>query len=63
MKKAKRKYIKKIKKPIAKYIGDAEVYFPQFKKIINKGDLVPEMSIDEARVRKDFIVVNENKED
>jgi len=48
-------------KYIAKYVGDAEVM--GFKKIINKGDLVPEMSIDEARVRKDFIVVNVNKED
>jgi len=47
------------KKPIAKYVGDAEVM--GFKKIINKGDLVPEMSIDEARLRKDFIVIN--KED
>ena len=46
---------------VAKYVGDAEVM--GFKKIINKGDLVPEMPIDEARVRKDFIVVNVNKED
>ena len=64
MKKTKKKskpIIKPIVKYIAKYVGDAEVI--GFKKIINKGDLVPEMPIDEARVRKDFIVVNENKED
>ena len=53
--------IESIAKYVAKYVGDAEVM--GFKKIINKGDLVPEMSIDEARKRKDFIVVNENKED
>ena len=53
--------IKYIAKYVAKYVGDAEVM--GFKKIINKGDLVPEMPIDEARVRKDFIVVNVNKED
>jgi len=48
--------------PIAKYIGDAEVYFPQFKKIINKGDLMPEISIREAKARRDFIVLNERKD-
>ena len=53
--------IKYIAKYVAKYVGDAEVM--GFKKIINKGDLVPGMPIDEARVRKDFIVVNVNKED
>lgn len=62
MKKTKRKYIKKIKKPIAKYIGDAEIYFPKFKKIINKDDLMPEISIKEAKVRSDFIVVNERED-
>jgi len=46
---------------IIRYIGDAEIYFPKFKIIINKGDLVPEMPIDEARARKDFIV--EERED
>lgn len=62
MKKLKRKYNKRIKKPIAKYIGDAEVIFRKFKKIVNKGDLMPEISIKEARTRSDFIVINE-KED
>ena len=64
MKKIKKKskpIIRPIIKYVAKYVGDAEVM--GFKKIINKGDLVLEMSIEEARVRKDFIVVNKNKED
>lgn len=46
---------------IAQYIGDTEKYFPSFKKIVNKGDLLAEMSIEEAKTRSDFIVVN--KED
>ena len=62
MVKTKRKYVKKIKKPIAKYIGDVEVIISQFKKIINKGDLVPEFPIKEAKARRDFVVINE-KED
>ena len=62
MKKVKKKSIKTIAKPIAKYIGDAEVYFPQFKKIINRGDLLPEMPINEARARSDFIVINEEED-
>jgi len=53
---------KPISKLIAKYIGDAEVYFPRFKKIVNKGDLIPEISIEEAKKRRDFIVVNERKD-
>jgi len=64
MKKTKKKskpIIKPIIEPIAMYVGDAEII--GFKKIINKGDLVPEMPVDEARLRKDFIVVNVNKED
>ena len=59
MKKTKKKskpIIKYIEKYVAKYVGDAEVM--GFKKIINKGDLVPEMPVDEARLRKDFIVVS-----
>lgn len=62
MKKIKRKYNKKIKKPIAKYIGDAEILFSQFKKIVNKGDLVPEVPLKEARARSDFIIENERKD-
>ena len=62
MKKRKKKSTKKVLKPIAKYVGDAEVYFPLFKKIVNKGDLVPEISIEEAKRRCDFIVVNERKD-
>lgn len=51
--------MKKIKKiPIAKYIGDTEKYFPAFKKIVNKGDLVAEMPLEEAEARRDFIVIN-----
>ncbi|MGD9276359.1 MAG: hypothetical protein PVJ67_04250 [Candidatus Pacearchaeota archaeon] len=41
---------------IIRYIGDVEIYIPDFKRIINKGDLVPEMSEKEAHARKDFIV-------
>jgi len=61
--KSKPKEIKKVRllKPIAKYIGDMEVYIPAFKKIVNKGDLVPEMPINEASVRKDFIVIYEEE--
>jgi len=56
----KKKEIKKVVlKPVAKYIGDMEIYIPDFKKIVNKGDLVPEMPITEARARRDFIVINE----
>ena len=62
MKRRKKKLTKKVLKPIAKYIGDAEVYFPRFKKIVNKGDLVAEISIEEAKRRRDFIVVNERKD-
>jgi len=47
---------------VPKYIGDSEVYFPDYKKIINKGDLLPEMSIKEAQARKDFIVINVRKD-
>ena len=62
MKKIKKKISKIVQMPIAQYIGDAEVYFPQFKKIINKGDLMPEISIREAKARRDFIVLNERKD-
>ena len=51
--------IKPVEKWVAMYVGDAEII--GFKKIINKGDLVPEMPIDEALQRKDFIVIS--KED
>lgn len=53
--------IKTTKKPIAKYIGDTEVYFPHFNKIINKGDLVPEMPIEEAMARRDFTIINKEE--
>ena len=68
MAKTKRKYVrktkkpKKLKKPIAQYIGGVEVMITQFKKIINKGDLVPEFPIEEARARRDFIVINEEED-
>lgn len=48
-------------KPIAKYIGDTEVYFPHFNKIVNKGDLVPEMPIKEAMARRDFTIINKEE--
>ncbi len=57
------KKINKIVKPIkpvklvAKYIGSIEIYFPKFKKIVNKGDLVVELPIEEAKARPDFIVI------
>ncbi len=64
----KTKKIKEIKEPkefkesvkvkIAKYIGSKEIYFPSFKKIVNRGDLVPEMPLDEAKGRRDFIVID-----
>jgi len=55
--KATPKKVRKITRPVAKYIGDSEVYFPSFKKIVNKGDLVEEMPLDEAAKRSDFIVI------
>ena len=51
---------KKETKPIAKYIGDTEKYFPAFKKIVSKGDLVAEMPLDEAEARRDFIIYKED---
>ena len=53
---------KKVKKgiPIAVYVGSNEVMFPDFKKIVNKGDSVIEMPLKEARSRRDFIVKNES---
>lgn len=47
----------KIIKEVAKYIGDIELYFPQFRKIVNKGDLLPELPLWEAIERRDFIVI------
>ncbi len=44
-------------KGTAMYVGQIEKYFPSFKKIVNKGDLVPEMPLDEAKTRRDFIIV------
>ena len=66
-----KKQIKKLFKPstekvklkkVAKYIGNKEIYIPHFKKLVSKNDLVPEMSIEEAYLRRDFIIVYE-KED
>ena len=61
-KKVKKTIKKQVFKPIAKYIGSVEIYFPQFKKIVNKGDLVIEMPLDEAMARKDFVVANERED-
>jgi hypothetical protein len=46
---------------IPMYVGDTEKYFPAFKKIVNKGDLVAEMPLDEAKARRDFIVINKEE--
>lgn len=46
-----------IKQGIAMYVGQIEKYFPSFKKIVNRGDLVPEMPLEEAKARRDFIVI------
>ncbi len=52
----------KDEKLIAKYIGEVEIYFPQFKdKIVNTGDLVPELPIEEAKNRSDFTVIYESE--
>ena len=62
MKKKKVKQIKKKKVPTPIYIGDTEVMISQFERIVNKGDPVPEMSLEEARARRDFIIKNESEE-
>ena len=60
------KTVKQVKKklglPIAIYVGETEVYFPDFNKIINKGDVVLEMPLKEARARRDFIVKYESED-
>jgi len=53
---------KKEVKRIPKYIGDTEVYFPDFGKIVKKGDPLPELSLEEADRRSDFTVVEEDKQ-
>lgn len=56
--KNKKKVIKKVLKPVAQYIGNGEKYVPNFKqKLINKGDILPEMPITEAKSRRDFKVI------
>lgn len=63
-KKTKKKIVKKILKPlkqVAKYVGGKEIYIPNFKKIVNKEDLVPEMPLEEAKARRDFTIVNEKE--
>jgi hypothetical protein len=47
--------------PVPMYVGDTEKYFPAFKKIVNKGDLVVEMPLNEAKARRDFIVINKEE--
>lgn len=50
------KEIKEVKKLlVAKYIGDYQVSLNGKK--INKGDIVPEISVDEAKTRADFEVI------
>ena len=64
-KKTKIKVIKPKKKlglPIAVYVGDVEIFIPEFKKIVNKGDAVLEMPLKEARARTDFIVKYESED-
>jgi len=60
--KTKAKRVKKALKPVAQYIGNVEIYIPQFKKIVNKGDLVPEFPLKEAKARRDFVVINESED-
>jgi hypothetical protein len=63
MKKTKTKKTSKKKnlKPTPKYIGGPlELYFPDYEQqLVRIGDLVPEMPIEEARARNDFVIVNE----
>jgi len=56
------KRVRKKKIPVPIYIRDIEVMFPDFKRIVNKGDSVPEMSLNEARARRDFIIKNESED-
>ena len=57
----------KDEKLIPMYIGDCEVYIPydykgkKILKVINKGDLIPEMPIKEAKGRSDITVVYESE--
>jgi hypothetical protein len=53
--------VKKLSKPVAKYVGYSEVLFPKFNKIVKRGDLLPELSLDEAEARSDFIVINKEE--
>ena len=53
--------VKKLLKPVAKYVGYQEVLFPKFNKIVKRGDLLPELSLDEAEARSDFIVINKEE--
>lgn len=42
-----------------KYIGNIELDFAKYKRRVNCGDLLPEMPIEEAKNRQDFILVKE----
>jgi len=44
---------------IPKYIGGVELDFPKYKRRVNYGDLLPEMPIEIAKNRQDFILVKE----
>lgn len=50
------------KKEIPRYTGEVELYFPEFKKIVKKGDLLPELPIEEAERRSDFEIVKSDNE-
>lgn len=51
--------IKNETKEIPVYIGDVEVYFPAFNKIVKKGDKLPELSVEQAKIRNDFKIIKE----
>ena len=42
---------------VPKYIGGVELVFPQYKRKINKGDEFPELPIEIAKKRKDFVII------
>ena len=43
-------------KLIPRYIGDVELYWPDFGKITKPGDYLEELPIEQAKARKDFIL-------
>ena len=52
--------IKRIQK-VPKYTGQVELYFPEYKKVVNNGDFLEELPIEEARKRDDFIIIERRR--